>query len=92
MERPRRWFFLVTLVIVIRVLMRPPANLAEADVVLMEGTYGNRTHRSMDATIEQLSQVLADTWARHGNVMIPSFCRRPNSGDSVLFGPPASRG
>ncbi len=55
------------------VLMRPPANLAEADVVLMEGTYGNRNHRSMDATIEQLSQVLADTWARHGNVMIPSF-------------------
>jgi len=39
----------------------------------MEGTYGNRDHRSMAATIEQFTQILAETWARRGNVLIPSF-------------------
>ena len=55
------------------VLMRSPVSLATADLVLMEGTYGNRDHRSMAATIEQFTQILAETWARRGNVLIPSF-------------------
>lgn len=55
------------------VLMRPPAELEKADLVLLEGTYGNRNHRSMDATIAQLTDILAETWARRGNVLIPSF-------------------
>lgn len=55
------------------VLMNDPAILHQADVVLMEGTYGNRNHRSMDDTLEQLEQILHETWERGGNVMIPSF-------------------
>jgi len=55
------------------VLMNDPEVLHEADVVMMEGTYGNRNHRSMDNTVEQLEEVLHETWKRGGNVMIPSF-------------------
>lgn len=55
------------------VLMNDPAMLTRADLVLMEGTYGNRNHRSMDNTLAQLAEILAATWARRGNVMIPSF-------------------
>ncbi len=55
------------------VLMNDPAVLHEADVVLMESTYGNRDHRSMDNTVEQLEEILHETWERGGNVMIPSF-------------------
>jgi metallo-beta-lactamase family protein len=54
-------------------LMNDPALVEHADVVMMEGTYGNRDHRSMDATMEQFEQVLHETWNRRGNVMIPAF-------------------
>ena len=55
------------------VLMNDPATLDEADIVMMEGTYGDRNHRSMDNTLEQLEQILHETWERGGNVLIPSF-------------------
>lgn len=55
------------------VLMHEPARLEEADVVLMEGTYGNRDHRSLKATIDQFEQVLHETWQAKGNVLIPAF-------------------
>lgn len=55
------------------VLMNDPEVPRRADVVLMEGTYGNRDHRDMDNTLAELEQVLTDTWERGGNIMIPSF-------------------
>ena len=55
------------------VLMRPPTKLEEADIVLMESTYGDREHKSEDDTLAELREVLHDTWRRGGNVMIPSF-------------------
>jgi len=55
------------------VLMHSPARLTHADVVLMEGTYGNRNHRSQQETIDQFEQVLHETWAAKGNVLIPAF-------------------
>ena len=54
-------------------LMRDPECPDHADVVLMESTYGDRNHRPMDDTIEQLADVLHKTWERRGNVLIPSF-------------------
>lgn len=54
-------------------LMKDPTQLTQADVVLMESTYGNRDHRNMDDSIEQLEKVLHETWERGGNVMIPAF-------------------
>ena len=55
------------------VLMNDPALMQKADIVLMEGTYGNRNHREYGDTIEQLKEILAETWKRGGNVMIPAF-------------------
>ncbi|MDN3638697.1 MBL fold metallo-hydrolase [Simiduia curdlanivorans] len=54
-------------------LMKDPTLLTEADVVLMESTYGNRDHRTMDDSILQLEQVLHETWEAGGNVLIPAF-------------------
>ena len=54
-------------------LMKDPSFLERADLVLMEGTYGNRNHRSADETLEQFEAILHETWERGGNVMIPSF-------------------
>lgn len=54
-------------------LMNDPANLARADVLMMEGTYGDRDHRDMGNTLDQFATILRDAWRRGGNVMIPAF-------------------
>jgi metallo-beta-lactamase family protein len=55
------------------VLMNDPETLENADLVLMEGTYGNRDHRDESSTLQQLTEILSDTWQRGGNVLIPAF-------------------
>lgn len=55
------------------VLMKDPTLIDSADLVLMEGTYGNRNHRNMSETLQQFEEVLNETWKKKGNVMIPSF-------------------
>ncbi|WP_026377455.1 MBL fold metallo-hydrolase RNA specificity domain-containing protein [Aestuariibacter salexigens] len=55
------------------VLMRDPTVVKEANVVLMEGTYGDRDHRSLDDSFEQLEHILHEAWQRGGNVLIPAF-------------------
>jgi metallo-beta-lactamase family protein len=55
------------------VLMNEPAILQQADVLLMESTYGDREHRGEQDSLAQLREVLQETWRRGGSVMIPSF-------------------
>lgn len=55
------------------VLMKEPEKLFEADVVLMESTYGDRDHRPLDETLEEFAQVLEEAHASGGNVLIPAF-------------------
>ncbi|MBY6188553.1 MBL fold metallo-hydrolase [Marinobacter hydrocarbonoclasticus] len=52
-------------------LMRDPAPVPEVDWVMMESTYGNRNHRSYDATLEELEMVLES--ARGGVILVPAF-------------------
>lgn len=44
-----------------------------ADVVVMETTYGDRAHRSVTASVEELYAAIDATLKRGGNVVIPSF-------------------
>ena len=55
------------------VLMQEAEVLTKADVVLMEGTYGNRNHRCRADTLEEFATVLSQAWKEGGNVLIPSF-------------------
>jgi metallo-beta-lactamase family protein len=55
------------------VLMNDPTVLTKADLVLMEGTYGDRNHRPIEDTVAQLKEILAETQERGGNIMIPAF-------------------
>ena len=43
------------------------------DLVLMESTYGNRDHESVEHAQEHLGQIVAATAKRGGRVMIPAF-------------------
>jgi len=49
-----------------------PTTVTEADVVLVESTYGNRTHDPIDPT-EALGAVIERTVARGGTVVVPAF-------------------
>ena len=53
-------------------LMRPPRTLDSADTLVIESTYGDRQHVDED-TEAILGQVIRDTAARAGTVLIPSF-------------------
>lgn len=55
------------------VLMHDPARLEDADVVLMESTYGNRDHRPLKETLDELAGILEQAHADGGNVLIPAF-------------------
>jgi metallo-beta-lactamase family protein len=44
-----------------------------ADIVVMETTYGDRLHRSVSESVEELVTATAATLQRGGNVVIPSF-------------------
>jgi len=57
-----------------RPLVRDPAPVADADFLLIESTYGNRLHRSMDETLAELEYAITDTLTRkHGNIIVPAF-------------------
>jgi metallo-beta-lactamase family protein len=44
-----------------------------ADLVLLESTYGDRLHRSQEATLAELGEVLGRAREDRGNVLIPAF-------------------
>jgi metallo-beta-lactamase family protein len=56
-----------------RVILRDPAKPPESDVVVMETTYGDRLHKQLEPSIEELYEAINKTLARGGNVLIPSF-------------------
>lgn len=55
------------------VLMNDPARLEDADVVLLESTYGDRDHRPLEDTLDELAGILAEADRNGGNVLIPAF-------------------
>ncbi len=57
-----------------RPLVRDVTPITEADVLVVESTYGNRRHKSMDDTLAELEHAITDTLVRKkGNVIIPAF-------------------
>jgi metallo-beta-lactamase family protein len=56
-----------------RPLLRDPARAPHADAVVMETTYGDRLHKPLAPSVEELYQAVAGTFERGGNVVIPTF-------------------
>jgi metallo-beta-lactamase family protein len=53
-------------------LLYPPKKLKNADYIVMESTYGDRTH-SVENVKDELCKVITDTYKKGGILMIPSF-------------------
>ena len=54
-------------------ILRDPAAIAEADLVLMESTYGDRLHRGRAETLAEIEEIIAQTRGAKGNILIPAF-------------------
>ncbi|HEY5971660.1 MAG TPA: MBL fold metallo-hydrolase [Pseudoxanthomonas sp.] len=54
-------------------ILRDPETIRDADLVLMESTYGDRKHRERADTIHELGEIFAAAWRDGGNVLIPAF-------------------
>ena len=54
-------------------VLRDPTTPMPADVVLLESTYGDRDHKPLDQTRDELLAILLDAQATGGKVLIPAF-------------------
>jgi len=54
-------------------LIRDPVLPSDADYMIMECTYGDKTHQTPQASYDELEQVIMQAIEREGKVIIPSF-------------------
>ena len=54
-------------------LIKDPTYLHEADYVIMESTYGDRSHGERPDYVQCLARTIQETFDRGGNLVIPSF-------------------
>jgi metallo-beta-lactamase family protein len=54
-------------------LLKDPETFDEAHWVVLESTYGDRDHRSADATIEEFREILVQAESEKRRVLIPAF-------------------
>jgi metallo-beta-lactamase family protein len=54
-------------------LLRDPEVVPRADLVVLESTYGDRDHRSLEDTLEELVTICTGARTPQGRVIIPSF-------------------
>ena len=54
-------------------IIRDPVIPTGANAVIMESTYGNRDHESVDGARARLAEIVRTTAARGGRVLIPAF-------------------
>ncbi len=54
-------------------LLKGPRPPLDADVVVMESTYGNREHLDTDAELDEMADAITRTIHRGGTVVVPAF-------------------
>jgi metallo-beta-lactamase family protein len=54
-------------------IINDPTYTATADYVVVESTYGNRLHKGMKESVEELVEAIKLTFERGGNVLMPAF-------------------
>ncbi len=54
-------------------IIRDPYIVSDADVLIIESTYGNRTHSDINLVLDKLAAVINETISRGGKIIVPSF-------------------
>ncbi|MCU0822598.1 MAG: MBL fold metallo-hydrolase [Spirochaetes bacterium] len=50
-----------------------PQIIEEADMLLIESTYGNRLHKGQEDTFEEFREIILESHNNKGNIIIPAF-------------------
>jgi metallo-beta-lactamase family protein len=56
-----------------RPVMNDPQRIESADILVVESTYGNRLHRTLKETEDELVEVVSKVLEQGGNVVMPAF-------------------
>ncbi|MDH5517559.1 MAG: MBL fold metallo-hydrolase [Gammaproteobacteria bacterium] len=56
-----------------RPILHDPAIIKQADLVIMESTYGDRLHRTSEQTCQEMTEILCQANSERGNIIIPAF-------------------
>jgi metallo-beta-lactamase family protein len=56
-----------------RPILRDPTFLDEADILLIESTYGNRIHDTVEEASDKLERIINTAYKRGGKVIVPAF-------------------
>ncbi|MCE1273285.1 MAG: MBL fold metallo-hydrolase [Chlorobiales bacterium] len=67
-------------------ILNDPAAIGHADYVLVESTYGDRLHRSLDETMKELGDIVTNACRDCGNILIPAFAIGRSQELLYLFG------
>ncbi|MCM8786246.1 MAG: MBL fold metallo-hydrolase, partial [Candidatus Omnitrophica bacterium] len=54
-------------------ILPPPEIIEEADILIIESTYGNKIHEKREDAENRFEQIINATVKREGNIVIPSF-------------------
>jgi metallo-beta-lactamase family protein len=75
-----------------RPVVRDPVPIDHADVLLVESTYGNRNHKGMAETLDELVAAVTKTFEHGGNLIVPAFALGRTQDLLVLLGEQAAAG
>lgn len=67
-------------------ILADPARIHDADLVMLESTYGNRCHRPLPETYAEIHQVMTDAMSEGGNILMPAFAVGRSQEILYLFG------
>jgi metallo-beta-lactamase family protein len=56
-----------------RPILRDPSVFRYTDYVVMESTYGDRKHKSIETIDDELADIVKSAFAAGGNIIVPSF-------------------
>jgi metallo-beta-lactamase family protein len=54
-------------------IVRDPEVFHEADMVVMESTYGDRDHKPLQATLDEAISIIGEAISTGGKILVPSF-------------------
>ena len=67
-------------------ILNDPDAIGQADVVLVESTYGDRLHRDFDSTVKEIGEIIETSRRDRGNILIPAFSIGRSQELLYLFG------
>ena len=67
-------------------ILNDPEAIGNADVVLVESTYGDRLHKDFDSTVAEIGEIIATSCRDCGNILFPAFSIGRSQELLYLFG------